>query len=130
MENATIDRSSVDDILQPESAEMNDSREREVRAGFWRTLANAAGRIPFAEDLVAAYFAALDPRTPTRVRGTLIAALAYFVMPLDLVPDFIVGLGFTDDAAVLTAAITAVQRHIRPRHRRQARETLSQRHVR
>lgn len=130
MEKAAIDRSSVDDILQPKSAELNDIREREVRAGFWRTLAKAAGRIPFAEDLVAAYFAALDPRTPTRVRGTLIAALAYFVMPLDLVPDFIVGLGFTDDAAVLTAAITAVQRHIRPRHRRQARETLSQRHVR
>ena len=63
-----------------------------------------AGQIPFAEDLAAAYFCAVDPATPSRVKGILFAALAYFVMPVDFIPDFITGLGFTDDAAVFAMA--------------------------
>ena len=70
--------------------------------------------------------AAMDSRTPLRVRGTMLAALAYFVMPADLIPDFVVGLGFTDDVAVLTAAIAAGQGHIRPTHRKAARKALAE----
>jgi len=81
-------------------------------------------RIPFAEDLVAAYYCALDRDTPTYVRGVLLGAIAYFVLPVDMVPDFLVGIGFTDDASVLAAAITAVGSHIQPRHRTQARARL------
>ena len=81
-------------------------------------------RKKFMEDVVAAYYCALDTRTPTRVRGVLLAALAYFVLPTDFIPDFIFGLGFTDDVAVLTAAITALRSHITPAHRAAAREAL------
>jgi uncharacterized membrane protein YkvA (DUF1232 family) len=42
-----------------------------------------------------------------------------------MVPDFLAGLGFTDDASVLAAAIAAVGGHIAPRHRVQARSALS-----
>ncbi|HEX5314366.1 MAG TPA: YkvA family protein, partial [Gammaproteobacteria bacterium] len=80
--------------------------------------------IPFAEDLAAAYYCAADPATPTKVKGVLFAALAYFVMPFDAVPDFIAGLGFTDDAAVLAMAIGLVSRHITNEHRKRARRTL------
>jgi len=100
-------------------------REEDVRGRFWRTARRAARQIPFIEEVAAAYFAATDPRTPTRVRGTLLAALAYFVMPADVIPDFIVAFGFTDDLAVLTAAMTAVRGHIKPRHRDQARRALA-----
>jgi uncharacterized membrane protein YkvA (DUF1232 family) len=58
------------------------------------------------------------------VRVTLFAALAYFVMPADLIPDIVIGLGFTDDAAVLAAALKTLAGHIRPRHREQARQAL------
>ena len=61
---------------------------RTVERGFWKKLLQLTGRIPFAEDLAAAYFCATDPKTPTRVKGILLAALAYFVMPVDLIPDF------------------------------------------
>lgn len=98
--------------------------ERRVRRGFWRTMRRAAGRIPFAEDAGAAYFCALDPATPGRVRGVLLAALAYFVLPADMIPDFVAGLGFTDDATVLMAAVAAVSPHIRRRHRERARRVL------
>jgi uncharacterized membrane protein YkvA (DUF1232 family) len=98
--------------------------ERIVDAGFWRKLAKVAGRIPFAEDAAAAYFCAIDPRTPSRVRAILLAALAYFVIPFDVVPDFVAGLGFTDDAAVLAMAITLVAGQIQDVHRQRARAAL------
>jgi uncharacterized membrane protein YkvA (DUF1232 family) len=91
---------------------------------FWTKVRRVVARIPFAEDLVAAYYCALDRDTPGYVRATLLGAVAYFVLPTDLVPDFLAGLGFTDDATVIAAAIAAVGRHLEPRHRERARERL------
>jgi uncharacterized membrane protein YkvA (DUF1232 family) len=119
-----IDDALVGEILEPVSPDEEAGREERVRRNFWRTVKRAARQVPFMEEVVASYFAALDKRTPARVRGTLLAALAYFVLPLDFVPDFLAGLGFTDDIAVLTAALTAIRGHIKPAHRKAAREAL------
>ena len=97
---------------------------RLVEKDFWRKLLKVAGRIPFAEDLAAAYFCAIDPLTPARVKGVLIGALAYFVIPFDAIPDFIAGFGFTDDAAVLAMAIRLVSRHMKDTHYTRARAAL------
>jgi uncharacterized membrane protein YkvA (DUF1232 family) len=91
---------------------------------FWTKLRRVVAQIPFAEDLLAGYYCAVDRATPTRVRAVLLGAVAYFVLPADAVPDLFVGIGFTDDAAVLAAALTAVGRHLQPRHRAQARASL------
>ena len=99
-------------------------RERKVRRDFWSKLKRFAGMVPFVEDLVAAYYCALDPATPMRVRGMLLAALAYFILPADLIPDMIAGLGFADDAALLTAVIGLVASHITPTHRAAAARAL------
>lgn len=93
-------------------------------AEFWAKVRTVARRLPFLDEAVAAWYAARDPRTPTRVKATLIGALAYFVLPADLIPDVLVGFGFTDDAAVLYAAIRAVIPHIREEHRTKARAAL------
>lgn len=98
--------------------------ERIVRDGFWRKLRRLLGRIPFAEDLVAAYYCAVDPATPFVARATLLAAVAYFVMPIDAIPDALAIVGFTDDATVLTAAIAVAGAHILPNHREAARRVL------
>lgn len=98
--------------------------EKTVREGFWRKMARVAGKIPFAEDATAAWFCARDPETPLRVKATLLAALAYFVLPVDAIPDFIAGFGFTDDATVLMAAIGLVSSHLKPGHRALARKAL------
>lgn len=108
-------------LVPVEDATANEAR---VRAGFWAKLRRVVGRIPFAEDLAAAYYCAIDPKTPTRVRAILFAGLAYFVIPTDLIPDFIAGLGFTDDASVLTAVVAAVAGYIEDRHRTRARQAL------
>ena len=98
----------------------------DIKDRFWRTARNAARQIPFMEDVVAAYYCALDKNTPLRTKGVLIAALGYFVLPADTIPDFVIGLGFTDDVAVLTAAIAAVRGQITPAHRRAARDALTE----
>ena len=99
-------------------------RERKVRRDFWAKLKRFAGNIPFAEDLVAAYYCALDPSTPMRVRGMLLAAIAYFILPFDIIPDMIAGLGFADDAALLMAVAGLVATHITPTHRAAAARAL------
>lgn len=99
--------------------------EKEVRAKFWRTARKAARQVPFMEDVVAAYYCALDKKTPLKAKAILLGALGYFVLPTDAIPDIILGLGFTDDIAVLTAAITTVRAHIRPAHRLAAREAMA-----
>lgn len=95
-----------------------------VERRFWPKFRRVAARLPFAEDLLAAYYAAADPATPTRVRAALVGALAYFVIPTDMIPDVIAALGFTDDAAVLAAALRTLGEHIRPGHRERARLAL------
>jgi len=98
-----------------------DEKRGRDRRGFWRKLRRAIGRAPFVEDAAAAWYAARDPETPSRVRAILYGALGYFVVPTDLIPDVILKLGFTDDATVLLLAIQAVAGHIQDRHRAQAR---------
>ena len=73
--------------LDPEILGPEDSREERIRERLWSTVKRAARSIPFIEEVVAAWYCALDPATPNRVRLTLLAALAYFVAPIDVVPD-------------------------------------------
>ena len=110
------------EILGPEEAE---EKQAWVEARFWPTVKKAARMIPFMNEVVAAYYAMLDPATPTSARLTLIAALAYFVTPIDFVPDMILGVGFLDDASVLAAAIAAVRSAIKEEHRAAARRALA-----
>jgi uncharacterized membrane protein YkvA (DUF1232 family) len=100
--------------------------ETAFRHRFWRKLRNVAASIPFAEDLLAAYYCAFDRATPLPVKATLIGAIAYFVLPTDVIPDVLPVLGFTDDAAVLATAIKLVANHIRPEHRNTARNKLAE----
>jgi uncharacterized membrane protein YkvA (DUF1232 family) len=100
--------------------------ESALRSGFWRKLGNVAAQIPFAEDVLAAYYCAFDRDTPLPVKATLLGAVAYFVLPTDAIPDMLPVLGFTDDAAVLAAAIKLVADHIRPEHRAAARDKLAE----
>ncbi|MEL8054841.1 MAG: YkvA family protein [Pseudomonadota bacterium] len=87
-------------------------------------LLRVAGRIPFADDLAAAYYCAVDEKTPRKVKLTLFAALGYFVLPVDVIPDVVAGFGFTDDATVLATALSIVGVHIKDEHRLLARRLL------
>jgi uncharacterized membrane protein YkvA (DUF1232 family) len=103
-----------------------ENSENALRQNFWRKLARVVAQIPFADDLLAAYYCAFDRDTPTHVKATLVAAIAYFVLPVDAIPDFLPVIGFTDDAAVVATAIKLVTNHITPRHREQAKIKLAE----
>lgn len=109
------------DISLPAVIERN---ERIVRAGFWRKLRRLIGRLPFVEDLVAAYYCAMDSATPLAARAVLLGAVAYFVMPIDAIPDAFAVFGFSDDAGVLATAIAVAGSNIRDKHRAAAKKIL------
>ncbi len=95
-----------------------------VRRRFWRKLKRVAAHLPFAEDLLAAYYCAFDRQTPRHVQAALLGAIAYFILPFDFVADVMPVLGFADDAAVLATAIRMVAGHITNEHRKAARAVL------
>lgn len=98
--------------------------EARVRQGFWEKARSTLGKVPFTEDAVAAFHCATDSATPLPIRATLFGALAYFILPFDALPDILLGLGYTDDAAVIVAAFTAARTHITEAHRDKARAWL------
>lgn len=98
--------------------------EGNLRRRFWAKLKGLATRLPFAEDLLAAHYCAFDRQTPLHVKAALLGAIAYFVLPCDFIPDVLPVIGYSDDAAVLAAAIKLVSSHITSDHREAARRTL------
>ena len=98
--------------------------EWELQRDFWRKLKGAVASLPFAEDLLAAYYCAFDRQTPLHVKAVLLGAIAYFILPTDFIPDYIPVIGYIDDAAVLAGAIKFVDSHITADHREAARRTL------
>lgn len=124
---ANTEGMSVEDALDPNKAlvpavvRMNETR---VRHGFWPKLARTAAKIPFARDVVSVWYCARDPATPVAAKGMMLAALAYFVLPTDAIPDVLAGIGFTDDAAVIAGVIALLRGNLKDRHRDQAQAAL------
>ncbi|WLR92323.1 YkvA family protein [Shinella zoogloeoides] len=111
-----MDDVKIGEILLPGDEKEQERQSQRVKKRFWPVLKRAMRQVPFGRDLIASYYCALDPRTPTKVRGILLAALVYFVLPLDGIPDFFALVGFSDDIAVLTAAFAAIRGHVRDDH--------------
>lgn len=115
---ATID---PDKALVPAVVRVNEVR---VQQGFWPKFQRIAARAPFAKDLLSVFYAARDPDTPFRAKGMMLAALAYFVLPADAVPDILAGVGYTDDVAVLLAMMGLLSNHVKPKHKQAARDVV------
>lgn len=107
--------------LVPSVQRVNEVR---VQKGFWPKIRRTASRIPFAGQALSVWFAARDPATPTAAKGMMLGALAYFVLPIDAIPDIFAGIGFTDDAAVFAALVATLGANIKRRHRDQAEAAL------
>ena len=88
-----------------------------------RKVARKAGRKAVYYVLVL-YYVARDPAVPSSAKLKILGALGYFILPLDLIPDAILGLGFTDDLAALAWALYKIKNYITPEIERKARERL------
>ena len=113
-----------DDTVHFGPAEKQAKDPERVRKNFWIKIKRVVAKLPFAEDLLAAYYCAFDRQTPRHVQATLLGALAYFILPFDFIPDMLPILGFTDDAAILATALRIVSSHITPEHREAAKAAL------
>ena len=81
---------------------------------FWdkiRRFGKKAGRV-VVERALRLYYASQDPHTPVWAKRAIWAGLAYFIVPFDLVPDFLPGVGFTDDAGTLLLTLLAVSAYV------------------
>lgn len=81
---------------------------------------------PFLDDIFSAYYCSIDPETPKHVKISIIGALLYLVMPVDIIPDFIAVIGFTDDITVLATVIALVRSHIKESHKEKAKILLDE----
>lgn len=109
--------------LVPAVIQVNEQR---VAKGFWPKIRRTAAKIPFAGDALSVWFCARDPATPRTAKAMMMAALAYFVLPADAIPDVLAVVGFTDDAAVFAALMALVGKNLKPRHRDAAQGLLAQ----
>jgi uncharacterized membrane protein YkvA (DUF1232 family) len=102
------------------NSDLNEQDEELVKKGLFKKVKKLVGKIPFAKDAMSMYYCALDSKTPLYVKGILFAALAYFVSPVDAVPDVLAGIGMADDASVIYMALKAVGSHVTVEHREKA----------
>ena len=94
------------------------------REGFWEKLKSYAKKIGGVGVYTALilYYLLEDERTPIAQRAIIMGALGYLILPLDLIPDMIMGVGFTDDLGALYAALQAVKLHLNEDHFERAKE--------
>ena len=95
---------------------------------FWEKMRRLAGKAGVKVVYVALllYYMLIDDAIAMKSKVTIVAALGYFIFPIDLIPDFIPLIGFTDDFSVLMVAYSIVKGEINDTHRQKARKTLGE----
>ena len=91
-----------------------------IDEGVLKRILLKAGRV-IAQPALEGLELIMDNSTPTQVRISIMGALTYLIVPVDLIPDFIPASGFSDDLVALTAVISLWQHHITPEIRYRAR---------
>ena len=94
-----------------------------IDEGVLKKVLIRAGRV-IAQPALEAFEMVIDQSTPPQARLSMLAALTYLIMPLDLVPDLVPIAGFSDDLVALTAVITLWQNHLTPEIRIKAKRKL------
>lgn len=98
--------------------------EATVERGIFSKVTKFLGKLTFLQDAMAMYYCARDEATPFPVKAALFSALAYFVLPVDLVNDAIPVVGFADDAVLITTTLSMCGSYIKDEHREQARSMI------
>ncbi|WP_396122311.1 YkvA family protein [Cyanobium sp. ATX 6A2] len=96
-----------------------------INEGLLKRLLRRAGRT-LARPAIQCFEMAIDSQTPHKARLTMLAALTYLLVPLDLIPDFIPVAGFSDDLMAITALLGLCTRYVSPQIRERAEHRLNQ----
>lgn len=94
--------------------------------GFWNKIKKygktAGAKVVY--NALKLYYAATAKETPTGIKALIYGALGYFILPIDLISDFIPVIGFTDDLVALGTAIASASAYITPAVKKQAKDKL------
>lgn len=95
---------------------------------FWEKLKKVARRagVKLVYAALLLFYVLRNPGTPVGDRAKIIGALGYFILPVDLIPDFIPVAGYTDDLAALTWALYSISKNVTPEVKIQARQKLGE----
>lgn len=82
--------------------------------GFWQKIKHFAKKAGASVLRIAfqLYYLARSATTPLWVKTVAFGALGYFILPIDVVPDVIPAVGFTDDVSVMTTALLTVGQYV------------------
>lgn len=114
------------DPKKPTPEELVQYKDNYSEDAFWdkvRMLAGKTGSKVIYYALVL-YYTLSDPNTPMKYKTVIAGALGYFILPIDIIPDFLPFAGMADDWAALIAAVTYVVKAISPKHKEKAQEKV------
>lgn len=96
--------------------------------GLWNKLAKFAKKagIKVVNVTLLLYYVLTCDEVEQKDKLLIMGALGYLILPLDLIPDSIPGLGFTDDLAALLYAYNSVKAHVTPEMEEKAKKQLQE----
>lgn len=111
-------------VAEPTLAMLDEQKAAPDERTFWRKVKRSAKKLgeEIAVTGIKSWLAMTDSQTSVRHKAILGGALAYFVLPTDMVPDVLAGVGFTDDMAAMTLAANTVGNAITEQHEQAARD--------
>lgn len=106
--------------------QLKESEKHFSETKFWSKLKKygkkAGSSVVYAVMLL--YFTLQKPEVPAKTKAIIIGALGYFILPLDLIPDLAIGVGYTDDLGALGLALLQVAMYIDQDIKDQAKQKL------
>lgn len=95
-------------------------------SGFWDKVEKVATIVGIKTVYAALllYYVLQDKTVPLQQRAIIYGALGYFILPIDLIPDYIPFVGFADDLSALLYAVHAVWKSVTPEMKARAKERL------
>ena len=120
---STHDEIKVEEI---ENLDIEKYRDKYSEEGLWekirKNIAKIGAKVIYQALLL--FYVTQSPNCPAKIKAGIIGALGYLISPLDLIPDFMPGIGFADDAAAIAAAVALAQVYINDEIRAQARAKI------
>lgn len=106
---------------EPDTLEVPDTSEHGEHyseSSFWDKIKEFASKVGGQGIYYAfiLYYVLIDDDTPASQKGIILGALGYFIFPIDLIPDLVPFVGFTDDIAAITAALKMIWVSVKPHH--------------
>lgn len=117
------------EAINPEILEDVDMSEHEKdysEQGFWDKVQNYAAKagVTLIYKALQLYYVAQSPDCPMKVKAGIYSALGYFILPLDIIPDFTPVVGYSDDLAAIGMALVLAQAYLTPDVDAQAKERI------